>query len=286
MVANQIYGFEPKILAFLCNWCSYAGADMAGVSRTQYPSNIRTIRVMCSGRVDPVFIIEGFLSRADGIMILGCHPGDCHYSRGNYEAINTVNAVRKLLDYAGINEQRLLLDWVSASEGMRFRELVENFTGQIREFGHLGVTEGRSPEELMFELEAARRVAESEKFRWIMSKQTEFMQEGNKYGEKFTKHEMGRALEYVTIETLKESKILLILAEKPSSVREIAERISLPPFQVLRFIAGLRKRGIVAIHGIEGTSPLYCLANKEGRVQNGKSFTHHRRRAGGHPISA
>ena len=218
---------------------------------------------MCSGRVDPIFIIEGFLRGADGVMVLGCHHGDCHYSIGNYEAINMDNAVRKLLDYAGLNSERLLLDWVSASEGVRFSELVENFSMQIGELGPLGKAEGKGPEELSFALKAARRVTASDKFRWIMSKQTEFMEEGNKYGERFTRQEMDRALEGTIAGALIENKILLILGDEPLSVREIADRIDLFPFQVLRCLASLKKKGAVALSNIEGTSPSYCLTSKK-----------------------
>jgi len=255
--------FEPRILGFLCNWCSYAGADLAGVSRIQYPSNIRVIRVMCSGRVDPAFVIEGFLQGADGVMVLGCHPGECHYLRGNYEAINTANGVRKLLDYVGIKKERLFLGWVSASEGIRFSEIVGNFSAQLKELGPLGALEGNAGE-LRFKLEAAKRVVGSEKFRWILSKQTEFMEEGNKYGEKFTRQEMDRILESTIIETLIENKILLLLREKPLSVKKIAKKINLSPSQALSHVAGLKKKGAIALHSIEKTSPLYCLVSTEG----------------------
>ena len=283
---NKIDNFTPRILAFLCSWCSYAGADMAGVSRIQYPANIRVIRVMCSGRVDPVFVIQGFLNKADGIMILGCHPGDCHYLQGNYEAMNTFNAIKTLVDYAGVSVKRILLNWVSASEGTRFRDLVESFTRQIKGLGQLGVLEGKTPEELDFELEAARAVAKSEKFRWVMSKQTEFMRSGNKYGERFTRHEMDRALESVTVDALKEAKILLTLARAPASVKEVAEALKLPPFEVLRFITVLRKRKLAALHSVKGNSPLYFLANEGSGIKNGKIITDSRRQSSRHPISA
>lgn len=259
----MVSGYKPRILGFLCNWCSYAGADLAGVSRIQYPSNIRVIRVACSGRVDPIFIIEGFLKGADGIAVLGCHPGECHYSIGNYEAINMAIGVRKLLDYCGINKERLLLDWVSASEGIRFRDLVEGFNVKIAGLGPLGKAEGTNADELRVALAVARRVVESEKFRYIMGKQTEFMKEGNRYGERFTRQETDRALESTITEALIENRILLLLEEKPLSVKETAERINLFPFQVLRYISILRKKGAVALFDIEGTSPLYCLASKE-----------------------
>ena len=127
--------FEPKILGFLCNWCSYAGADLAGVSRFQYPPNIRVIRVMCSARVDPVYVMKAFLSGIDGVFIGGCHPGECHYVKGNYYARRRAVMLRKLLEVIGLEPERLKLEWVSASEGMIFAEVVKDFTQTIRSLG-------------------------------------------------------------------------------------------------------------------------------------------------------
>ena len=127
--------FEPKIVSFLCNWCSYAGADLAGTSRIEYPQNIRIIRVPCSGRVDPLFVVKAFLDGADGVMVLGCHPGDCHYQQGNYYAQRRYAIVHKLLDFIGIEFDRLEVDWVSASEGKRFADVVTEFTNQVRKLG-------------------------------------------------------------------------------------------------------------------------------------------------------
>lgn len=127
--------FEPKILAFCCNWCAYAGADLAGVSRMQYPPNIRIIRVMCSGRVDPEFILKAFTLGADGVLVLGCHPGDCHYSSGNYKTMRRVPLTEKLLEQFGVEQERLKLEWVSAAEGARFAQVVTDFTNRIKELG-------------------------------------------------------------------------------------------------------------------------------------------------------
>jgi len=131
--------FEPKIVSFLCNWCSYAGADLAGTSRMKYPHNIRIIRVPCSGRVDPLFVVKAFLDGADGVMVLGCHPGDCHYQQGNYYAQRRYSIMHKLLDFIGVEYERLFVDWVSASEGKRFANVVITFTQKIRELGPLVV---------------------------------------------------------------------------------------------------------------------------------------------------
>ncbi len=127
--------FEPVIIGFCCNWCSYAGADLAGVSRQQYPPNLRIIRVMCSGMVHPNLIIDALTKGADGVLICGCHPGDCHYLEGNLKAENRKEAIELLLEDFGIEPERFRLEWVSASEGPRFAELVREMTETVRALG-------------------------------------------------------------------------------------------------------------------------------------------------------
>jgi len=125
--------FEPKIVGFCCNWCSYAGADIAGTSRMQYPSNIRIIRVMCSGRVTPAFILKALAMGADGVLIAGCHPGDCHYIAGNYKTTGRVALTKRLLEQMGMEPERLRLEWVSASGGAKFAQVVRDFTQEIKD---------------------------------------------------------------------------------------------------------------------------------------------------------
>lgn len=127
--------FEPRILAFACNWCSYAGADLAGVSRIQYPPTTRVIRVMCSGRVSPAFILEALRQGADGVLVTGCHPGDCHYLSGNQKAVQNIQVAHSLIQLLGIEPARLRLEWISAAEGSRFAQVITEFTDQIRELG-------------------------------------------------------------------------------------------------------------------------------------------------------
>ena len=129
--------FEPRIIAFLCNWCTYAGADLAGTSRMQYPPNTRTIRVMCSGAVDPTLVLEAFRDGADGALIGGCHPGDCHYQSGNYKTQKRVFLLKGLMKQLGIEEERLRLEWISAAEGAKFADTVREYTEQIRALGPL-----------------------------------------------------------------------------------------------------------------------------------------------------
>ena len=127
--------FEPNILGFLCNWCSYAGADLAGTSRMKYPSNLKSIRVMCSGRVDPAFVLEAFRKGVDGVLIAGCHPGDCHYQSGNYKTNRRVKLLKKLLEELGIDSKRVRFEYVSASEGQKFATVVTEFVAEIKKLG-------------------------------------------------------------------------------------------------------------------------------------------------------
>jgi F420-non-reducing hydrogenase iron-sulfur subunit len=127
--------FEPKIVGFLCNWCSYTGADLAGTSRIKYAPNVRIIRVMCSARIDPTFVLKALHNGADGVLICGCHPGDCHYSEGNYKMMRRYPLLKRLLADYGIEDQRVRLEWVSASEGQRFADIVNDMTERVRALG-------------------------------------------------------------------------------------------------------------------------------------------------------
>lgn len=131
--------FEPKIVGFLCNWCSYAGADKAGMAQKPYPANISLVRVMCSGRVEPEFVLEAFNNGADGVLMLACHPGDCHYKEGNIRALGRYEVIVRLLEQLGIEKERFVLQYVSASEGDRFVRLVEDMTGVLKTLGPLQI---------------------------------------------------------------------------------------------------------------------------------------------------
>jgi len=127
--------FEPNIIGFLCNWCSYAGADLAGTSRIKYPPNIKSIRVMCSGRVDTVFILEALKKGADGVLVAGCHPGDCHYQSGNYKTNRRIKLLKKLLTEMGIEPERVRFEYISASEGIKFAQVVTDFVNELKKMG-------------------------------------------------------------------------------------------------------------------------------------------------------
>jgi F420-non-reducing hydrogenase iron-sulfur subunit len=131
--------WSPRIAAFFCNWCTYTAADLAGVSRLKYASNVRVIRLMCSGRVDPQFILDAFAKGADGVLIGGCHPGDCHYVEGNYKTLRRFEMLKRMLRDMGIEEQRLRLEWISASEGDKVRTVVNDMVEKVRALGPLGL---------------------------------------------------------------------------------------------------------------------------------------------------
>jgi F420-non-reducing hydrogenase iron-sulfur subunit len=129
---------EPKIVAFLCHWCSYTGADLAGTARIKYSPNVHIVRVMCSGRIEPQFIMKAFREGADGVLVCGCHPGDCHYHEGNYKCLRRFVMLKQMLGQYGIEDGRTRLEWVSASEGDHFAKLADEFTAQIKALGPLG----------------------------------------------------------------------------------------------------------------------------------------------------
>lgn len=127
--------FEPKIVAFLCKWCSSAGSDLAGVSRMQYPPNVVPITVMCSGSVSPLYILSAFNKGADGVLVSGCHPGDCHYIKGNYYARRRIALVKRLLEYIGLEPERFQMSWVSAAEGIKYTEVIKDFVQELKPLG-------------------------------------------------------------------------------------------------------------------------------------------------------
>ena len=127
--------FEPKIIGFCCNWCAYAGADLAGINRNQYPANIRMIRVMCSGTIEPLYVVKAFKEGADGVFIGGCHPGDCHYQNGNYKTQRRIVLLKRAISEIGLDPRRIRLEWISAAEGQRFARVITEFTEEMRKLG-------------------------------------------------------------------------------------------------------------------------------------------------------
>jgi coenzyme F420-reducing hydrogenase delta subunit len=246
--------FEPKILAFACNWCSYAGADLAGVSRMQYPPNMRIIRVMCSGRVDPIFILDALAKGVDGVMVLGCHPGDCHYISGNLLAERKMRWTKELIEKAGVDPKRLRLEWISASEGERFANTAKEFTEQIKE---LGPIREKEKEEISHGLRVASKAASRERARILMGKERELIEEGNVYGEKASQEDFDELMKGVLDNEFTREKILRMVKDEPLSIKEISDRMNMSSREIGMHVMWLRHKGKMALHGIEGRSPLF-----------------------------
>ena len=254
--------FEPKILGFLCNWCSYAGADLAGVSRIQYPPNIRVIRVMCSGRVDPEFIFDGFEAGIDGIIVMGCHPGDCHYLEGNFEAEKKFNMVEKLLSFVDMNE-RVRLEWVSASEGNRFAEVVTEFTDKIKKLGPSPVKDTSKAKELLNKLNALKMSAVSYRLRALVGRERAVTEQENVYGEKVSLERFNDVFKNAIFDEYIRNRIVLSLKEDEKSVKDLAIELNMEPSKILEHILILKGRSQVAMDKIVGITPLYISTLEE-----------------------
>jgi F420-non-reducing hydrogenase iron-sulfur subunit len=252
--------FEPDILGFLCNWCSYAGADLAGLSRMQYPPNVRIIRVMCSARVDPTIVLEAFVQGLDGVMILGCHLGTCHYMTGNYYTERRMKTTKKVLKNIGLSPERLLVDWVSAAEGDRFATLVREFTERVRKLGPLGNETGLEPQQLRTRLVAAKEALAHQRMRWLVGREKELVEDKNVFGEKVSQEEFDQLMLQTIEKEFAKRRILLCIGEDALSVKEIAQRVEVSPREVLRNMVSLERDGLVSVVGIEGNSPKYRRA--------------------------
>jgi F420-non-reducing hydrogenase iron-sulfur subunit len=249
--------FEPKIIGFLCNWCSYAGADLAGVSRFQYPPNLRVVRVMCSGRIDPIIPLEVFMKGADGILILGCHPADCHYVEGNLYEERKIKMLKKLIALTGLEPERLRLDWVSAAEGQRFAQIVTEFTEQTRKLEPSPVSGEKPNEKILANLEAARNAASDFRLRVLVGRERELTEKGNAYDEKIPQEQFDSLLDEAVKAEFIRQKIHLLTKAEPLSVRALAQATGMKPAGVLEQIVNMRRRNMIAVDSIKGTTPLY-----------------------------
>ena len=240
-----VHEFKPRILGFLCNWCSYAGADLCGVSRYQYPPSMRVIRLMCSGRVDLEFVLRAFANGNDGVFIGGCWLGECHYvTEGNYDALSTMHLGKKLLEAAGINPDRLRLEWVSASQGNRYAEIVTDFTKQLKELGPLGTGEGLDRNTLKLKLEAIRKLipyvklVEREKLRVRFENKDE-------YEKFFASAELKSLFDELIADKLAISQITVLLKDKALSTEEIADTLGMTRSEVSKHLNSSARQKLV-----------------------------------------
>jgi len=241
------FEFKPRILGFLCNWCCYAGADLCGVSRFQYLPYIRIIRLMCTGRVDPAHILQAFSNGADGVYIGGCWPGECHYvTEGNYHALGMTLLFKKLMKYMGINPERLRIEWVSASEGIRFANVMNEFGTKIEELGPLGKSEGTDENEFKFKLEAVRNLLPYIKLveRERMRVPSDSVEEYEKF---FAGDEADRIFHELIVDKLETSQIMLLLKEESRSNGEISQTLGMDSSDVSRHVNNSVRQGLVML---------------------------------------
>ena len=254
---GAVHEFKPRILGFLCNWCSYAGAALCGVSRYQYPPSIKVIRVMCSGRMDLEFVLRAFANGNDGVFIGGCWLGECHYiTEVNYDALSMMHLGKKLLEYIGVNPDRLRLEWVSASQGIRYAKIVTDFTGRLKELGPLGTGEGIDQTALKLKLEAIRKLlpyiklVEREKLRVRFDNKA-------KYEEFFDSAELKSLFNELIVDKLAISQIMLLLQEQALSSREIAERLGMSSSEVSKHLNSSARQKLVRF---DDSQKRYALA--------------------------
>ncbi len=242
---------EPKVLAFLCNWCSYAGADVAGVSRFQYPPTIRVLRTMCSGRVDPLYLTKGLKSGFDGVFVFGCHPGDCHYLEGNVYAQKRERIVENLLDLSRIGRGRVRLRWVSAAEGQLFANYIKELSGELAELGPFDASK------FTLELSAVESVLSSPRVRWLAGIDRQVTERGNVYNETMDSVVFDQLLGSVCESEYENALILEVLRTGPQSVREISAKTGLGVYKVSQRLVDVEKWGPVEIHGYDSTTPKF-----------------------------
>ena len=251
-------------MGFLCNWCTYAGADLAGVSRFQYPTEIKIIRVMCSTRIDPVILLETFKNGADGIFLGGCHLGDCHYITGNYHTIHKVELTKQLLDMAGMNRDRLKLEWISASEGQMFANKVKNFIDNIKTLGPSPISASFSEDEkdkkALTAATIARDTAMSFRLRSVVARIRKSVDEGNVYGDKVPAERFETLMKQLTTDEYIRSSILKTLSSDPKTVEEISDEIGIPSDIIFKNVARLWKKQMILPSGHKEASPTYLVA--------------------------
>ncbi len=253
--------FEPKILGLLCNWCSYAASDLAGISRIQLPPTLRIIRVMCTGSIDPSMVFEAFEQGIDGVLMLGCHPGDCHYLTGNYNAEKKVKMVKKLLEKTDIPPERLHLEWVSAAEGPKFAEVVKEFTSRITSLGPNPLYDENKADEIKIKrLLGAKHASEAFRLRAVVGRERKLTEESNVYGEKVPVEKYEEWMtEFVDDEYIR-SRILDSVRIEPKTVEQLSDELGIPTKLAFRHVGRLWKKQMILPAGHVDASPTYSIA--------------------------
>jgi len=249
--------FRPKIIGFICNWSLPPDVDLASTSTIQGYPKIRVVRVMCVGRVDPAIVLETFAKGADGVLVIGCHPPDCHYTEGNLHAERKMKMLRKLISRTGIEADRLRLEWAYPFEVERFAEIVNSFRNRVMALGPSPLAGGKPDTDVLLNVEAAKAVVEDFRLRVLVGREMELTEKDNVYGEKVSQGEFDEVMDAAIEAEYLRNRIYLLVRKGPMSVMDLSRHLGVDPREILRHIVVMRGRGSLALDRIEGEDPLY-----------------------------
>ncbi|MEM3356211.1 MAG: hydrogenase iron-sulfur subunit [Candidatus Bathyarchaeia archaeon] len=241
---------EPKIVCFMCNWAFCQNA-------ISVPTNVNVVRVMCVGRVDPVIVLETFEKGADAVMLVGCKPPDCHYVEGNIQAERTVKMLKKLLTLSGLENERLKLLWHSPTDERDFAYYLKEFSDSIEDFGLSPLKNKESSSGLLVNILAAKNAASDFRLRVLLGREKELTEGVNAYGERLSQEEFDFLVDEIAREEFIRHKIYLLTKTEPRSVRALAEAVEMKPAEVLKQIVNMRRKNMIALDRVEGTTPFY-----------------------------
>lgn len=257
--------FRPKIIGFICSWSLSTGVDIASPSTIHGYPKIRIVRVMCVGRIDPAVVLETFAKGADGVLVIGCHPPDCHYMEGNLQAERKTKMLKKLISLTGLEPERLRLEWAYASEIERFAKIIDDFRNQVTALGSSPLAGERPDTNILLNIKAAKAATEDFRLRNLVGREIELTEKENMYGEKVLQEEFDEAMDAAIEAEYLRNKICLLVKNVPLSVRELSEHLDLDPREVLRHIVVMRQEGLIGVSGVKGTTPLYIALREAKR---------------------
>jgi F420-non-reducing hydrogenase iron-sulfur subunit len=249
--------FRPEIVGFMCNWSLPAEVDFAITQGVRGYPKIHIVQVMCVGRIDPAIVLETFAEGADGVLVIGCHPPDCHYIEGNLHAERKIKMLKALMSLTGLEPERLQLDWTYASEIHRFAKITNGFGNQVKVLGPSPLAGRRPDANVLLNMKAAKAAAEDFRLRVLVGREMELTEKENAYRERMSQEEFDALLREIIEAEFIRKKIHFLTKEKPMSVKEIAAIVNMKPALVLRQIVSMRMKGMITLDHVERTTPRY-----------------------------
>ena len=249
--------FMPKIIGFVCNWSLPAEVELASPTRIHGYPKIHIVRVMCVGRIDPAIVLETLAKGADGVLVIGCHPPDCHYVEGNLQAEWKIKMLKKLISRAGLEPERLRLDWTYTSEIERFAKIVNDFRNKVGALGPSPLGVGSLDTNMFLNINAAKSAVEDFRLRVMVGREEGLIEDGNVYGEEVSQEEFDEIMDDAINSEYIRNRIYLMVKKEPLSVKDLSKHLGVDSRTVLGHIVVMRQRGWVTVDRVEGTSPLY-----------------------------